>query len=225
MLQRNIFLRLSLATVSAFAVAASAQEPPESAAPPPQSATRLFVSDKLVLNVYTEPAQAGERVATIETGDEVAELERADTFVRVRLDDGREGWVGASYLITEPPAAVQLRELQRERKTPAPDRKTTEELARLRKENASLSAQVKQLEADAAAAAESIASMALADEEASDDTTSTVDDSSMAEATASMTWWAAAIMALIAGGAGFAAGYQTLARRIREKFGGLKIYQ
>lgn len=228
MIRRKLLPRLGLATVGALAiaVAAPAQEQPESTAPQPESTTRLFVSDKLVLNVHSEPAQAGERVATIETGDAVAELERADNFVRVRLDDGREGWVGASYLTDEPPAGLRLRELQREQRTSAPDKKTTEELARLRKENASLAAQVKRLEADAAAAAESMASETLAEEEASVDTAPTHEESSAPGSTGSRaTLWFALLAAVVAGAAGFAAGYQTLARRVRAKFGGLKVYQ
>ncbi|RPH54852.1 MAG: hypothetical protein EHM84_00775, partial [Lysobacterales bacterium] len=37
---------------------------------------QLFVSGKLGVNGHAEPKQAGERVATIETGDAVVELER-----------------------------------------------------------------------------------------------------------------------------------------------------
>jgi uncharacterized protein YgiM (DUF1202 family) len=71
------------------------------------SSQSLYVSDKLVLNVYAEPNQGGGRVATIETGDAVEQLERVDNFLRVRLTDGREGWVGANYLSAEPPAIVK----------------------------------------------------------------------------------------------------------------------
>ena len=68
---------------------------------------RLFVSEKLVLNVYSEPEQAGSRVGTIETGDAVDELERGEGFVRIRLSDGREGWVGTNYLTICERAAAQ----------------------------------------------------------------------------------------------------------------------
>ena len=72
----------------------------------------LYVDDKLVLNVYAEPQQGGGRVATIETGDVVDEIERVENFVHVRLSDGREGWVGANYMSAEPPTIVKLKELQ-----------------------------------------------------------------------------------------------------------------
>ena len=97
---------LSVATLSLLAtvaVPAAAQEEAQPQADATQSQTapaeplrRLFVSDKLVLNVYSEPEQAGSRVGTIETGDAVDELEGGQGFVRVRLTDGREGWVGSN---------------------------------------------------------------------------------------------------------------------------------
>lgn len=225
-------ISLVSATVCVFALAvqsaAQESEQPESTpqqASEQQARVRLFVSDKLVLNVYSGPAQGGERVATIETGDAVDELERADDSVRVRLDDGREGWVGANYLTSAAPAAVRLRELQREQKALAVDKKAAEELARLRKENAALASQVKQLEASAAQAA------AAADVVEEDELSGTQDAleaqtgvaSESTSAGASL--WIALLAAILAGAFGFAAGYHTLAKRVREKFGGLKVYQ
>src|SRR5689334_23309028 len=108
---------LSLLTVVPLLAAAQDEQPAQTRAESAQSVQRLFVSDKLVLNVYAEPDQGSSRIATIETGDAVDELERAENFIRVRLHDGREGWVGSSYLTSDAPAAVQLRELQRQQKS------------------------------------------------------------------------------------------------------------
>jgi SH3 domain protein len=195
-----------------------------------QSLPRLFISDKLVLNVYSEPGQGGERVATIETGDAVDELERADAFVRVRLPDGREGWVGANYLTADPPAAVRLRELQREQKTAPPvvDKKSADEIAKLRKQNAALEGEVKALKASTAAPpaqtqrplGETQSFDALEGEPAEARESALEDPGAGAVRIVIV----AALAALIAAVAGFAAGYHALARRLRRKFGGLKIY-
>ena len=107
---------LSLLLAVALPVAAQEEGQPTEPSEPVSPPRRLFVSDKLVLNVYSEPEQAGSRVGTIETGDAVDELERGEGFVRIRLSDGREGWVGTNYLTTDAPAAVQLRDLQRQQK-------------------------------------------------------------------------------------------------------------
>src|SRR5262245_28036396 len=78
----------------------------------PARAQPMYVDDNLVLNVHSEANQGGERVATIETGDQVEVLERVENSAHVRLPDGREGWVGAGYLTADAPAVIRLKELQ-----------------------------------------------------------------------------------------------------------------
>lgn len=197
----------------------------EAQAPVPQ---QRYVSDKLVLNVYAQPDQSGGRVATIQTGDSVDELERSGNMVHVRLEDGREGWVGANYLTSDAPAAVRLRELQRDQKVPAPaepDKKSIEEIARLKKENASLQGQVNQLQsrvtalgsmAEGAPTAETPSEPEVMEEEPAEQPPVVI--------TAGPAWWMWSIAIVLTGALGYASGYQTLARRLRRKFGGLKIY-
>jgi uncharacterized protein YgiM (DUF1202 family) len=232
---------LVIATVLSTTVplVGSAQEqPPESVASDeqqPASASapqRRFVSDKLVLNVYAEPQQGGGRVATIQTGDAVDELERSGNMVRVRLDDGREGWVGASYLVNDPPAAVRLRELQRQQPNAAADAgakadKLTREVAQLRNENLALRTQVNDLQARVKAQTEQIshAAATVADatgEPGMPDTMTEAGTHPGTSSVGSVLGWLVAMM--FVGAVSFAGGYQALARRLRKKFGGLKIY-
>lgn len=187
----------------------------------PEETRRLFVSDKLVLNVYAEADQSSSRVATIETGDAVDELERAENFARVRLQDGREGWVGINYLTDDAPAVVQLRDLQRQQKSAAQgaDKKATDEIARLKKESEALQAQVKQLKAAAAAPAppdDGVLEGAVAE------TPRTLAAATPADTRGALWIWPTIVV--LAGGLAYAAGYQSLARRLRKKFGGLRIY-
>ena len=221
---------LSVATLSLLAAVvlpAAAQEegqpPAEQAQPqaePVSLPRRLFVSDKLVLNVYSEPEQAGSRVATIETGDAVDELERGEGFVRIRLTDGREGWVGSNYLTTDAPAAVQLRDLQRQQKSTsqAADKKAADEIARLKKESESLQAQVKELKAAAAAPAPVDDGVLEGASPAPQRLAAGVPTSTGGP------FWLWSLIVVAAAGLAYAAGYQTLARRIHKKFGGLRIY-
>jgi hypothetical protein len=187
----------------------------------PEETRRLFVSDKLVLNVYAEPDQSSSRIATIETGDAVDELERAENFSRVRLSDGREGWVGINYLTDEAPAAVQLRDLQRQQKsaTQGADKKATEEIARLKKESEALQGQIKELKAAAAAAPalpdDGVLEGAVAAPQA---------HAAAAPAGTRGAPWIWPIVVVLAAGLAYAAGYQSLARKLRKKFGGLRIY-
>lgn len=215
-----------------LAIRAAAQEQDqrqnEDQPPPPAAAQRLFVSDKLVLNVYAEADQGSGRVATIETGETVEALDRANNFVRVRLQDGREGWVGANYLTSDAPAATRLRELEREQKTGLQTgKKSADEIARLKKETAALQAQVNELKTRAASAPVPSA----------DNTQSTPADSAseaqerhdpqpvgIAPVTVSGVSWMWPFIVVLGASLGFAAGYRTLAGRIRKKFGGLRIY-
>lgn len=218
---------LSVATLSlllAVTLPAIAQDetvPGETESEAGSPPRRLFVSDKLVLNVYSEPEQAGSRVATIETGDAVDELERGEGFVRIRLADGQEGWVGSNYLTTDAPAAVQLRDLHRQQKgaTQAVDKKAAEEIARLKKESEGLQAQVKELRAAAASAP------ALADDGVLEGASPGPQQlAAVAPTNGRGPIWLWSLIVVLAAGLAYAAGYQSLARRIRKKFGGLRIY-
>jgi uncharacterized protein YgiM (DUF1202 family) len=208
---------LSLLLAVALPVAAQEEGQPTEPAEPPR---RLFVSDKLVLNVYSEPEQAGSRVGTIETGDAVDELERGEGFVRIRLSDGREGWVGTNYLTTDAPAAVQLRDLLRQQKstTQSVDKKAAEEIARLKKESESLQTQLKELKAAASAPAPD-------DDGVLEGASPTPQQlATVAPANSSDSIWMWLLAVVLAAGLAYVAGYQSLARRIRKKFGGLRIY-
>ena len=193
-------------------------------------ADMLYVSDKLVLNVYAEAAQGSARVATIETGDAVEEVERADNMVHVRLADGRDGWVGANYLSSQSPAVVRLKQLESagSAATPTPDKALTEQLARLQKQNTTLTAELAALKAKPAAIMSSTSAPAVAPAEPAPKIVSSAQPIEAAkpgtESSASNLWWIA-ILAVLAGAAGgFAAGYHTLARRVRARFGGVKVY-
>ena len=182
---------------------------------PTDSQSRLFVSDKLVLNVYAEPDQGGSRVATIQTGDVVDELERAGNSIRVRLEDGREGWVGANYLTTDAPAAARLRELQRQQPNArGPDKESAAEIARLKSENAALQTRARELEAKVTAPVMPIKAEVVPEE---------MELASAAPTGGVPLSWLVLLVPLT-GALGFAGGYRALALRIRRKFGGLKIY-
>ena len=212
---------LSLLLAVALPVAAQEEGQPTEPSEPVSPPRRLFVSDKLVLNVYSEPEQAGSRVGTIETGDAVDELERGEGFVRIRLSDGREGWVGTNYLTTDAPAAVQLRDLQRQQKstTQTVDKKAAEEIARLKKESESLQTQLKELKAAAASAP------APDDDGVLEGASPAPRElAAVAPASGGGSTWMWLLIVVLAAGLAYAAGYQSLARRIRKKFGGLRVY-
>jgi hypothetical protein len=158
-----------------------------------------YVVEQLVVTVNSAADGSGERVASIRSGEPVEVLERQGDAVHVRLAGGRDGWVGARYLSAAPPLHAQLAERD----------------ARL----ASLTQQLAQARADlkaarSAAAGGQAAAPAAAAEDATD-----------SETQAGHGGLARRIGALLLSvSAGFALGWYVLDRRIRRRYGGLRIY-
>jgi SH3 domain protein len=191
-------------------------------------AAPAYVTDELVLGVYAEQSTQGQRLATLHSGAGVETLAVSGEATQVRLPDGRTGWVKTAYLTTREPAAVRIKQLQDELDR---TRATTPALAEAAERN-----EVARLTRELAARQAEAATTAL---ETPASRTSDTDRASMSAATAlgavpsrdtdngrpfarhSWLWVATVGIAL---GLGFWLGYATLARRIRAKFGGIKVY-
>jgi hypothetical protein len=181
-------------------------------------AAPAYVTDELVLGVYAEQSTQGQRLATLHSGASVETLAVSGESTQVRLPDGRTGWVKTAYLTTREPAAVRIKQLQDEldrnrATTPAlAEAAERSEVARLTRE---LAARQAGAEAPADPAAPSIPAAAAAAGSSKD-----VADSRPFDP---QPWlWIVTLCMALAGG--FWLGYAALARRIREKFGGIKVY-
>ena len=73
-------------------------------------AETLYVIEQLVVNVNSAPDATGERIANIKSGDAVEVLDRQGDQIQVHLANGTQGWVRKSYLSAEEPARVRLGE-------------------------------------------------------------------------------------------------------------------
>jgi len=207
-------------------------------------AATAYVSDELVLGVFAEQNNQGQRLATLHSGASVETLDVVGEFTQVRLSDGTSGWVKSAYLTTQEPAVVRVKQLEEEldrsrATTPAlAEAAARSELTQLQRELAA-----KQAELDAAralpavpaapageppagASAGSSASAAPGAGPSGMAAPATLADGAMAAVTAAISThpWigAAAVLAALAGG--FWLGYATLARRVKHKFGGIKVY-
>jgi len=198
-------------------------------------AEQLFVEDKLVLNVYAAADPSSARIATIETGDAVESLERIDDLVHVRLVDGREGWVGANYLSMHPPAILELRDLQQSATASPGDqvRQLADQIAKLKQHNATLQSEALDLKrklasaVGAAPAADAMftpAAHALVEPNEPELGATRSPGVELESSHSRLVAWILPFLVLAASGAGYAVGYQTLGRRIRERFGGVKLY-
>ena len=174
-------------------------------------AATAYVTDELVLNVYSEQNQQGQRLATLHSGANVETLTSSGDYTQVRLGDGITGWVKSTFLTANVPATVRVKQLEEEldrsrATTPAlAEAAARSEVDRLQHELAE-----KQSELDAALAAP-VQSGAPG-------------GGAAPVAPRSVGVGVMACVVVAAGGLGFWLGYVTLARRIRRKFGGLKVY-
>ena len=176
----------------------------------------LYVIEQLAVNVNSAPDASGERVASLKSGDRVEELERAGDEVHVRLANGRDGWVRASYLSATEPLRVRL--AQREA-----------EVARLNEELSALKAQSAPTPAAGTAAnpaANAVAAAAVAPRPATEDAGVAAPGAlfSTGEERGRPSWPWTLAAALIGFGAGVGIGALMLDRHIRRKYGGLRIY-
>lgn len=172
------------------------------------SAATAYVSDELVLNVYAEQNQQGQRLATLHSGARVETLATSADFTQVQLPDGITGWVKSSYLTTQVPAAVRVKQLEEELDR---SRATTPALAEAaaKSETQRLESELADKQSQLAAALAGRPPAASANEPSRD---------------RGMSAGLVLGVAVGAAAAGFWAGYVTLARRVRRKFGGLKVY-
>jgi hypothetical protein len=174
-------------------------------------AATAYVTDELVLNVYTDQNQQGQRLATLHSGASVEALATGADYTQVRLGDGVTGWVKSAYLTTNIPATVRVKQLEEELDR---SRATTPALA-----EAAARSEVDRLR-QALAEKQSELNAALAASEQPPPAGGTA----APPAPRSIGAGAAAGALLAVAALGFWLGYVTLARRIRRKFGGLKVY-
>jgi SH3 domain protein len=205
-------------------------------------AETLYVVEQLVVNVNSAPDATGERIATIKSGDALEVLDRQGDQIHVHLANGTDGWVRKSYLATDEPLRVRLAERTSELE------KLKQDVTRLEGELAAAkggarlkpgTAQTNSGTTTAAATASPSAQLTSPTPAASASAPApNTEDSAASEqpahelpyfmtppdSPARPVWHWALGSFVVALGLGFALGWSMLDRRIRRKYGGLRIY-
>jgi SH3 domain protein len=110
-----------------------------SAAAQPASAEKAWVRDEVRINLRTGPGTQYRIVGVLKTGDDVQILQRAEDWTKVRLGEGKDGWIPEGYLQAQPPAAVRVDRFQAQvAELQAKLEETDAEAARLREENSQI---------------------------------------------------------------------------------------
>jgi len=71
-----------------------------------------YVSDRLIISVRDGLNQDAAVLGYIETGAPVDVLEEKEDFLKIKTEDGIEGWVRAQYIVSEKPKALIIEDLK-----------------------------------------------------------------------------------------------------------------
>lgn len=92
-------------------------------------AETLYVTDRILLGVHTEASEDSPLLDSVPSGTAVQVLETVEAFKKVRLPNGKIGWVSSGYLVNAKPATAQVDEIAvREEKLQAELKTVKEEL-------------------------------------------------------------------------------------------------
>ncbi len=169
----------------------------------------LYVIEQLVVSVNSAPGGVGERIASLHSGERVEVIERAGEEVHVRLAGGKDGWLRSAYLSADEPLRLQLAA-------------RSAEVAQLKQHVDRLQAQL--LAARAAAPVNPPATAPPAVRAPADDPPAAHALFNVPDAQHRPGWSWVWVSVLAGLGAGFGLGWRVLDRRIRAKYGGLRIY-
>jgi hypothetical protein len=67
-----------------------------------------YVVEQVIVNVLSAPDSSGTRVGSIKSGDGVEVLDRQGEVLHVKMTNGTEGWVRKSYLSPQLPLKTQV---------------------------------------------------------------------------------------------------------------------
>jgi len=84
-------------------------------------AETAYVTDMLQLGVHGAPDTSDTAFTFLKSADSVEVLERNRFYARVRIADGREGWVRTTFLVDEPPPRLRVETVENERDRTAAD--------------------------------------------------------------------------------------------------------
>ena len=170
----------------------------------------VYVSEQMVIGVESAPGSEGERVGQVKSGDKLELLERQGDEAHVRLPGGKEGWIKASYLSTEEPLQQRLNA-------------RAAELDRLKQDNDKLKQDMTRLQSELAVARtahEAATAQAPPPAAPIRETVFLRQPERPGQTPWTYLLSVSAVMLLV----GFVVGWKTLDRRIRRKYGGLRIY-
>jgi hypothetical protein len=172
----------------------------------------VYVTDELRLGLYRTEETTGRSLKTLVSGSRLEILERSLMSIRVRGEDGDEGWVKTAYVVASEPARRRLAGLENLQA------ETESQLAARSAEVAQLTNQIDAVQQELAEAVQGIADLPAVRAE-NEDLKLALNAIGIQ---IPLLWVALATLAALV--AGIMLGYWWLDRRVRKKFGGVRVY-
>lgn len=98
-------------------------------------AETVYVTDRILLGVHQAPSEQSPVITTVSSGTPLTVLMRTESFLKVRMQDGQEGYVSTKFIKTEKPASVDRTALQSQlQEEQAANERLTKDVARLERE-------------------------------------------------------------------------------------------
>lgn len=172
----------------------------------------VFVTDELRLGLYQGEETTGRPIRMLTSGDQLQILERALRTIRVRTEDGDEGWVKTGYVVTQTPARRRIEPLQ------ADNEQLSDSLKALSADNEAMGQRLTQLSAQLEQAQQGTIRLPEVESKLATLQQALASQGSSVH----LNWlYATALLAFVCG---CWAGYYWLDRRVRKRFGGLRVY-
>ncbi len=172
----------------------------------------VYVTDELRLGLYRTEETSGRSIKTLISGARLEILERSLMSVRVRAEDGAEGWVKTAYLVEIEPARRRLASLEQQQAV------SQSALAAAESAQTSLAERAQSLQQELDQVRQDIIDLPALQQE-----NATLKESLQASGIlVPMIWVIAA--ALSSFFVGWFAGNWWLDRKVRRTFGGVRVY-
>ena len=132
----------------------------------PAHADRRYVSDMLIITLREGQGSEYKAIRTLKTGTPIEVLEESGRYLRVRTEEGEEGWVAKQYISSELPKALIIAGLKQERnrlgtRVEELEKRQTLLLGQLKDAERSHDAKVKELEKSATNYREKVSHMTM----------------------------------------------------------------
>lgn len=67
-------------------------------------AEKRYVTDRILLGIHTEADETSTVIKSVPSGTELEVVDTAENFIKIKLEDGTEGWVNTGYVMESTPA-------------------------------------------------------------------------------------------------------------------------